>query len=70
MQTFIPIKYSNLHTNSVCELNSHTKSVDSVKIQFEAWSNHLFCNNTCLLSQKQMCLKRFCFDGGFFQGWA
>ena len=66
MQKFIPIKYSSLHTISLCELNAHIKSVGSTKIHFEAWSNHLSCNNiTCLLSQKKMYLKSLCIHNGW-----
>ena len=54
-----------LFTCKFSELNAHVKSMGSVKIHFEVWGNHLSYNNTCLLHQEQMCLKRLCFDGCF-----
>ena len=70
MQKFIPVEYSSLHANSVCELNTYIKSVGSVKIHFEAWSNHLSSNNTYLPCQEHMRLKRLCFEGYFSHGGA
>ena len=70
MQKFIPMKYERLHTNPLCDINAHIKSVGFVKIHFEAWSNHHTCDNiTCLLCQEQMYLfKSFCFKGCFYHG--
>ena len=45
MQKFLPINYSSLHTNSLRELHVRIESVGSVKIHFDARSNHLSSNN-------------------------
>ena len=64
MQEFIPIKYSSLHTNSLCKLNAHIKYMGFAKIHFQVRRNHFSCNNiSCLRCHEQMCFKEALFRG-------
>ena len=69
MLKFVLTKYSIVHGYPLCELNGHIKSAGFIKIHFEAWSNHISCNNKiCLVCQEQMRLKKLCFMGCFSHG--
>ena len=64
-----PIKYSSLHTNSICDLDAHIKSVGSVKIhvKHEAIISpatiHVYLSRTNVFQV-------LCFEGCFSHGWA